>query len=296
MKSKLFTVAAILAVSGMFVSGNAAALPSGADSDTSQLTKVFPAEWSLPPEVYGVPLRFGLGSTTDYVIDRNLDDGSDLNDAWWTGGNLYYDPLENIHLDLFVGAAELNVGSVRVNTPNTTRVYLDSEPGISVGGNGKVDITQFAVFEGYPDMKLFAGGGYRFTRVDVEEIQDFSGGPVDFDLDIEVNEWQAMVGVSQRINDPIKLWFGWDGCNFAWVPYVAAQYNDLRLNISGTSILGRASEFPGQSVLTDTAESDDMVAVAVGSQIIAFGDKLSIGVEGRFIAETSISVNAHFRW
>ena len=293
MRSKFFAILAVLLVAAC---GTSFAMPSGADSDTGQLTKVFPPEMSLPEKVWDIPLTFGFGSTADYVIDRNLDDGSDINDAYWAGGNIYYDPAENVHLDLFLGVAEFNVGSVPVNDSLTTKVYLDTDADFAVGGNGKVDITQFAVIEGQPDMELFAGGGYRWAKADVEDIQAVSGGPVSFDLQVEVNEWHGMVGVSQRVNDPFKLWFGWDGCNFAWVPYVAAQYSDLTLNISGVSVLGRASEYPGQSVLTDTADSDDKVAVVAGSQILAFGDKLSIGVEGRFIAETSVSVNAHFRW
>ncbi len=295
MKSKLLAIAMAVLVVSAATCVKSYAMPSGADSDTSQLTKVFPAEWSLPPDVYGVPLTFGFGSTTDFVIDRNLEDSSDLSENVWTGGNIYWDPHSKVHLDLFLGTAWMKVGTVAINNNTTTKVSLTADGAFAVGGSAKVDITEFQVIPEQPAMKLFAGGGYRFTNPDVDSIHA-SFDAVSEALNIEINEWSATLGVSQRINDPIKTWFGWGGLNFAWVPYVGVQYTDLDLNISGTSDLPTASSLDRQSVKTGHLNSDDVVNVVVGMQIISFDDKLSIGLEGRFIAETAVSLNGHFRW
>ena len=303
MRSKLLVLTIASLALGVVLSGTSYAMPSDADSDTTQLTKVFPAEMSLPPDVGGVPLTFGFGATTDYIIDRNLDaddaglSKSDLTDNVWTGGNIYYDPHEKVHLNLFLGTAWLKVGNVALQNSSGTTVMLNTDSAFAIGGSGKVDVTQFQVIEGQPQMNLFASGGYRFTNPDVDTIGNGGGfNATVFDLNVEVNEWNATLGVSQRINDPMKLWFGLEGWNFAWVPYVGVQYSDLDLNISGTSDLPNTSIANRQQVQTGHRNAEDVVNVITGMQIIAFGDKLSIGLEGRFVSETAVSLNGHFRW
>lgn len=295
MNSKRLIMAVTVMAVGLVACGTSFAMPSGADSDTGQLTKVFQPEMSLPPDAWGVPLTFGFGTTTDYVIDRNMEDNSDLFDNVWTGGNIYWDPHEKVHLDVFLGVAWLKIGSVPVVGAPTTKVALETDTGFAFGVSGKVDITEFQVIPDQPTMKLFATGGYRFTNPDVDSIHA-SFDAASKDLNIEVNEWNGSVGISQRINDPFNLWFGWGWCNFAWVPYVGVQYTDLDLNITGTSSLPDSSNTERQSVQTGHTNSDGVVNVVVGMQIIGFNDKLSIGLEGRFVSETAVSLNGHFRW
>ena len=296
MKSKLFAVATILVVCGMFVGGRAFAMPSDADSDTSQLHKVFPAEMSLPPDVDGIPLTFGFGTTTDYVYDRNLDNDADLDENVWTGGTIYYDPDPKVHLSVFLGSAWLKVGSVPINNNTTTKVTLDADAAFAIGGGAKVDVIQFDVISDQPQMNLFVSGGYRNTNPSVKKADGGGFNARSQSLALEINEWQATAGVSQRINNPVKLWLGWDGCNFAWVPYLGVQYTDLDLNITGVSVLPSGGSTISQSVRTGHYSADEVVNIVTGMQIIGFDDKVSIGVEGRFIAETAISLNARFRW
>jgi len=272
------------------------AMPSEANSDTTQLTKVFPAEMSLPAEAWGIPLTFGFGSTTDFVADRNLDNGADLDENLWTGGNIYYDPDPRVHLSLFLGSAWLRVGSVPIDTDTTTKVTLDADAAFAVGTGVKVDVTDFEVIPDQPKMNLFVSGGYRHTNSDVREVDGGGFNDRSQSLELEINEWQGTVGVSQRINDPLKLWFGWTWCNFAWVPYLAVQYSDLDLNVSGQSQLPNSNSIISQSVQTGHVNSDGVVNLVVGMQVIGFGDKLSIDLEGRMLAESALTLGAHFRW
>ncbi len=295
MKSKLLTIGMAALVISAIACGKSFAMPSDMDSDTSQLKKVFSPEMSLPAEAWSIPLTFGFGATTDFVIDRDMDDNSDLSENVWTGGNIYYDPDPRVHLDLFLGAAWLKIGSVPVTNSATTKVNLETDSAFAVGLSGKVDVTEFQVIDQQPPMNLFVGGGYRFTRPDVKNVHA-SFDVTAQNLHVEINEWNATVGVSQRINDPFKQWFGWDGLNFAWVPYVGAQYTDLDMNITGTSDFPTSSTVARESVQTGHVNSDGVFNVVVGMQMIGFDDKLSLGLEGRFISETAVSLNAHFRW
>lgn len=302
MRSRFFGLMVVFSVLAFFAGGQAFAMPSDADLNTAQMTKLAPASWS--PEGWGFPLTLGFGATGDYVIDRTLDDNSDISEGHWGSGNLYWDPLENVHLELFAGVAEMRIGSVGINNTDAansgTKVELESEAGLAVGGGGKVDILEFPFFPHYwpdlPKMKLFGAGGYRHAgQMDVDEIH--AGFDADRqDLQIEVNEWQATVGVSQQWNNPIGR-LGWgDWLNFNVITYVGAQYSDLQVNISGNSAIPVNDLGGDKNVKTGTRNSDVPVAVVAGLQILSFSDTFSVNLEGRFIAETAGSVSGHLRW
>ncbi len=291
MKSSFLKAASVLMVLGVALCGQAFAMPSDAESNTAQLTKLFPEGFGL--EAVGLPVTLGFGSTADYVIDRNFDEGIDIDEGIWYGGNVYWDPLENVHLSTFFGVADFTLGNVRINNDTTTRMILKTNTDFAVGGGGKVDILQFDLLPDLPKMNLFASGGYRWTSGNVTDVTSGSFNAVSQALNVEVNEWQATLGVSQKFDNPLSF-IGWNG--FSAVPYVGVQYNDATLNVSGTSVLPNDARVPNQSVKTGARDSDNVVGVATGLQLIGFSNQLSVSVEGRFITETSVSLNGHFRW
>lgn len=261
------------------------AMPSDADLNTYQMKGI------IQPGEDGLPVAIGLGATGDFVLDRNLE-GTDLStntadlEALWYGGNVYFDPIDRVHLNLFVGVADIRVGSLSIDNNRTTKVEIESETNLAGGGSGKVDIVEFAVFPNLPSMQLFATGGYRYANLDGDSASPLGNQVLVLDTNFELHEWQAGGGVSQRIN--------WSG--LGWVIYVGGQYSDVDLNVSGTTRYTPRGSGPTETVTTGHLESEEVAGVFCGLQILGWEDRFSVTVEGRFIAETAVSVNGRLRW
>ncbi len=268
------------------------AMPSDADSNTAQLKGTIGEAVHLnqPIDLGWGPIAIGFGATGDFVLDRSLE-GTDLStdtgdlEAMWYGGNFYFDPIDRVHLNLFVGVANIQVGGLSISNNTTTKVEIESETNLAGGSSGKVDIIEFAVFPDLPLMQLFVSGGYRYANLDADSASRLGNRTLNLDTNFELHEWQAGGGVSQRIN--------WSG--LGWVIYVGGNYSDLDLNVSGDTkypIGGGSTE----TVQTGHLESEEVVGVFCGLQILGWEDRLSVTVEGRFIDETAVSVNGRLRW
>ena len=288
MRSKFLAAVLLVVAMGLSVSGLAFAMPSSTDSDTAHMTKLMP-EWA------SLPITLGFGATGDYVIDRKLDDGSALSDTSWYGGNVYWDPLDNVHLSAFVGAANFRVGSVRINSDTTTKVELTTDTTFAGGGDAKVDVWQFPAFGNKHDVNMYATGGYRHGgQANVNQIHAGFDARA-FDLQVEISEWHAGGGISQQWDNPLD-WFGWTWLKFSAIPYVGCEYSDMDVNISGNSSMPSNEVFPTRQVKTGHLNSDTKVAVVTGLQLLTFNNTWSVDVEGRFVAETAVSVSGHVRW
>jgi hypothetical protein len=291
MKSKVVLIA--IAVLSLFSCAVAFALPSDAESNTDQMTKLFPAGLSLP-----FVRALGFGGSGDIIADKNLDDGSDLSDTYTVGGTVYYDPIERLHLNLFLGSSRTTIGSVGINNNATTKVELKSESGFVVGGGGKVDIVEFPfpVWQNLPNLKLFATSSYRNFRADVDEIHNVvsTARRVVEDLEVEYNQWQTTLGVSQRWDDPLGM-LGIKGINFSAVPYIGLQYSDGSFKISGSSSIGPDGG-GSESVKTGERNADEVLGVVAGLQLLTFNQVLTVNVEGRFVTETAGTVSGMIRW
>lgn len=277
-----------------FVSGIAMAMPSDGDLNTAQLKGTIGEAVGLnqPIDLGWGPIAIGFGATGDFVLDRSLEGTADLEEEWY-GGNIYFDPIDRVHLNLFVGAARIQAGSLSIDNNTATKVEMESETNLAGGGSGKVDIYEFSVLDsvgitGHPPMAFFATGGYRYTNLDADSASPLSNHTLVLDTNFELQEWQAGGGVSQRIN--------WGG--FGWVFYVGGKYSDVDLDVGGTTkytpnVVGNG---PTETVTTGDLESGDVVGVFCGLQILGWEDRFSVAVEGRFVDETAVSVNGRLRW
>ncbi|MBI3252533.1 MAG: hypothetical protein HYZ52_04365 [Candidatus Omnitrophica bacterium] len=296
MKIKTFVVVAFLLAVVSFSGDRAFAMPSDADLNTYQMTPLLTSKDQPWMGMWG-PWAVGFGTSADYVIDRNLDDATDVSEATWWGGNVYWDPLDKVHLDVFLGTANLKLGNTPISNNTTTKVVLKTDSQFAVGVGGKVDLIEVdllsGIFPGLPKANIYGSGGYRWTHLAVDTASIGVVDAVIEDLEVEINEWQTGIGIAQRIDNPL----GFIGINgFSITPYVGVQYNDLDLNISGTSSLPADATNPRETVQTGHRNGQDSVAVATGLQLITFGDRLAVNVEGRFIAETAVSLNGRIRW
>ena len=281
MKIKL---SAFIFLFAFLAAGSAFAMPSDADSNTYQLKGLF------GDVIPGVAI--GFGGSGDFILDRNLEDASDL-EATFYGGNIYVDPHEQVHLNLFLGAGDIKLGNVPIDNGNTeTKAELETETDFAIGASGKVDVFSFPLFPDEPNSWIFVSGGYRYTHPDVDEVTrgGFVAADPTFTMNIEYSEWMATIGWSQAFTKWIE------GVTF--MPYVGAQYSDVRVDRNGVGKFLTQAQPNGQnqSVLTDDPNGDDVVNVICGIQILGFDNQLSVAVEGRFVAETAVSVSGHLRW
>ena len=281
MKPKILLWVGVVALVFFASSRNLSASPSEADSNTAQMK--------------GGETRFalGLGASSDFVMDRGLKKNEKLSVNWY-GGNIYFDPMDKFHLDFFLGAADVSLGSAHINNNETTIAELATDTTFAGGVGAKYDIADFEMWPDEPQAKLYASMGYRITSPDVsdatlggERIPGNSNPTSSLSMNIELQEWHASLGISQRING----W--WKGVSL--MPYAGVQYSDVSMNLSGTGV------FPGhfgqiESIRTGDVNSNDVVGVFVGLQVLSLGDRLALSVEGRFVDETAFSANGRFRW
>lgn len=274
----LFGVAlALLAASWTSV---ASAMPSDTESATYQMKNSMQSTESLP-------FALGFGASGDFVLDRSLDNDTDL-EASWYGMDIFIDPVDRLHFDLFLGAADFNLGGVAVDGhAPTTKAELDTETTFAVGGSGKLDIVDFAVFPDQPNSWIYTTAGYRWANPDVDDATSL-GRAANLSMDVDVSEWQVGLGWQQRFNNLVS--------GIGFVSYFGVQYSDISVDLNGTGVYPAIGIGPQQTIVTDNSNSEDAFGVFVGCQIWGSEDRLMIGVEGRFISETAVSVNGHFRW
>lgn len=289
MQVRTVSIFAVVAAVMLATAGIAQAMPSDADSNTWQLkrtTDAFEMAWPV-----------GLGATGDFVLDRTLDledtDGRDLPEedmeSTWYGGNIYLDLLENVHLNFFIGVVDIELGSVAINNNNTTKLAIETDSDLAGGGSGKVDIYSFPVFAEQPNMWLFATGGYRYGQADVDSVVRGTTPASAFGMEVEVSEWQAALGLSQRFDHWIE--------GIAFVPYGGVKYNDVDVNVTGFARFPLGVGNPiNENVKTGHRESDGVVGVFAGLTLLTWDDRIAATVEGRFVDETAVSVNGHLRW
>lgn len=278
MRSKFVGVILFLLCVAVSAGSPAFALPSDGDLNAAQLVGEF-------------PYHLAFGGTGDYVIDRNLEAEEDL-EAVWYGGNINYDPVDQVHFNIFLGGASLRLGNVQLDTDVNTRTYLVSNDGFAAGVGAKWDFWEFSIIPDQPNMQVYTSGGWRFTDVEIESSRG-DPTPVALDIDVTVHEWQAGVGVSQRINDPFGI-IGLPGVHL--VPYVGVAYSDINVDLDGSSLYPQASTSANQAIVLGNRDSSEKVAAVAGVQILSFSDRFSVGIEGRFIAETAGSVTGRVRW
>ena len=289
----LFTALSVPAVSAM---------PSDAESATVQTKSTLESVFGMKD---ALPFALGFGATGDFVLDRNLDNATDL-EALWYGGNIYIDPIldssfgylkDRLHFSVFVGVADLQLGNVGVSGSTTTKVQLESDAAIAVGGGGKFDILEFQIpylkdvllVSELPNAQLYVSGGYRWSNPSVDSAPNLGTRVATVDMEFEVNEWHAGVGLQQRINNWIP--------GVGLVPYIGVQYSDIEVELTGTGTYAvEAGGDAAQTITTGSGNSDDVVAAVAGIQVWGFEDRLVVSVEGRFIAETAVSVNGRIRW
>src|SRR3989338_1789567 len=105
---KVFLILAVVS----FLAAPVFAMQSDADSNTAQLKGTIGEAVHLnqPLDLGWGPVAVGFGATGDFVLDRNLEGKDTANaadlEAMWYGGNFYFDPIDRVHLNLFVGMAD----------------------------------------------------------------------------------------------------------------------------------------------------------------------------------------------
>ena len=277
---KFYLFIAIPVVMIFFSAGKVMSMPTDADSNTAQMTS---------PESR---FSFAAGASSDFVLGRDLEAGEHIERSNWSGANLYFDPTEKLHLSLFLGVQEAEIKNLRASLSTggiagiRARASTGSDFAFKLGG--KYDLMNFELLPDRENAKLFASGGYRYTNPTVESaVTDTGIQPSALAAEVRFQEWQAAMGVSQRFDGFLT--------GVAFIPYLGAKYSDLNLNLEG-EITFPVGVGTNASAVTGQRGSEHVIGMFVGLQILAWEERLSFDVEGRFYDETAVYVNAHMRW
>lgn len=281
MQKKEFVLWAFIFLSGLFPAGDLMAMPSDADSNTAQMSGKF------------TDLPIAIGVSGDFVTDRGLDQNERLNTVDWYGANIYFDPAEKLHLDLFLGAASGDLEDLRIVLNTGVPVVGEfgagtSDTAFAYGLTAKVDVAEFSLIQDQPKTELFASGGYRSTNPDLTDAISSAGRrPTVLNMSVELQEWQVGSGVKQRFENLIE--------GVALAPYIGVKYSDMNVDLSGSSSFPVATGTTA-SIVTGERESDENVGLFLGFQILGLENRFSFDFEGRLIDETALYVNGHLRW
>lgn len=279
MKKGWLAVCLLSSVMTLFSTLPAMARPSDADSNTWQMKS--------PESAFAL----GIGISADFV-ERDLEAGVDVLDNNWWGANIYFDPMERWHFNLFLGVTEAEMRDLPLSLSNggvTTVLGIgETETAFGMGIGSKVDIVEFSVVPDQPKMEVFASGGYRFSNPDLDSAVGTNGlNPTILDMEVDLAEWQVGGGLKQRFDNIVP------GVGIA--PYIGVKYSDVDIDLNGTSSFPAA---PGvtASIITGSRSSDNVIGIFLGVQILGWDERLSFAVEGRFIDESALYINSHIRW
>ena len=279
-KSWLFLLI-IFSCAGLFSASFIMAMPSEADSNTWQMKS--------PQTAFAL----GFGASGDF-LGRDLEDGVEVEDSDWQGANIYFDPAEKVHLDVFLGVTKAQLQNLPLSLSNGAATTVlgkgETKTAFGFGIGAKVDIVEFAVVPDQPKMELFASGGYRVANLDLDADTVLGSNglrPTTVDVGVTVQEWQVGAGIKQRFDNVFP--------GVGLIPNIGVKYSDVDVNISGTSSFVAG---PGvtASLLTGSRHSEDNVGTFLGLQILGWEERLSLTVEGRFIDESALYLNSHIRW
>ena len=152
MKKRFFAVSVVVWAVSLFSSRSLMAMPSDADSNTAQMK----GEW--------VQFPLAVGASGDF-LDRDLNDNEELNSMSWYGANIYFDPVERLHFNLFLGGAQGDLDNLRVElstgglVPNVVGLG-ESDTAFAIGISSKADVVEFNLVPNQPNAQLFVSGGY----------------------------------------------------------------------------------------------------------------------------------------
>ena len=280
MIKRFIVVLMVVLATSLFSSRCLMAMPSDADSNTAQMK----GEW--------VQFPLAVGASGDFV-ERDLDHSEELKSLSWYGANIYFDPVERLHFNLFLGAAQGDLDNLRlvlstgVPVPNVVGLG-DSDTAFAIGISSKADVVEFNLVPNQPNAQLFVSGGFRYAEPDLNSARGSNGlQPTALNMKVGLSEWQAGGGIKQPLENIIA------GVVFA--PYIGVKYSDMNVDLSGTSSFPAG---PGvtASIVTGERNSVDVVGLFLGLQILGWENRLSFDVEGRFIDESAVYINSRMRW
>lgn len=202
-----------------------------------------------------------IGYEGGFVFNRDLDDDTEL-ESHSHAARLGYVLGNLAEVYAVAGVFDLeNSGTV-----SGTKVVLDTDTAFIWGVGGTLPLVEFD-----NGARVGLTGKYRRAKPDLDKITVGGASASVTDSDFKYQDWVLALGAGYPTD------FG--------TPYFGVKYSDVALSdltVSGTT-------FDADS------NSDEKIGVFVGLDFEAT-DSLFINVEGRFIDETALSVNAGFKF
>jgi opacity protein-like surface antigen len=215
---------------------------------------------------------FKVGTELDFVTERELDVSDEdvtIEKLNWYMGKISYTMADKVDLYCLLGAA---AGEFSEKYTGVDLEY-DTETEFAWGVGATVLLYEFE-----NGLRLGLDGKYRQVEPDIDKVTlngvSYSPGDVGIsDFSAEYSEWQVAVGISKELGQ--------------FVPYGGIKYTDVEASTEAT--------ISGTTYKTDDVNSDEIFGIFIGCDFLPTED-ISIGVEGRFIDETAVTVAAAYRF
>ena len=215
---------------------------------------------------------FKIGFEFDFVTERDLDVSDEdvtIEKFNWYGGKISYAFADRVEPYVFLGVAG---GEFTEKYPGVDLTY-ETETEFAWGIGATVLLYEFE-----NGLRLGLDGKYRQAKPDIDKMTlngvSYSPGDVGIsDFNAEYSEWQVAIGIAKELGQ--------------FVPYAGIKYTDVETSVKAT--------IAGTTYKSEEVNSEEVVGIFVGCDFLPTED-FSLGVEGRFIDETSFSVTLNYRF
>lgn len=215
-----------------------------------------------PAKVFkGEEKVFSVGYEGDFVFDRDLEDDSEIETNSHTA-RIGYTLKDMAEAYVVLGAID---GKIKGNEAGTD-YEVESSQGFLWGIGGTLPIHEFE-----NGVRVGAAGKYRRSNPDIDKVSVGEVSVALSDSDLVYQDWVVALGAAYPLE--------WGA------PYIGVKYSDVSLSdftIAGTTI-------------DDDLQSDNVVGIFVGLDLNV-KESVKLNVEGRFIDETALTVQADIKF
>lgn len=210
-----------------------------------------------------------VGTELDFVIERELDvSGVDVEiEAFnWYMSKISYTMADKVDLYCLLGGAS---GEFSEKYSGVDLKY-ETEGAFAWGLGATFLLNEFE-----NGIRLGLDGRYRQVEPDIDEVilNNVDVSSIITSGSIEYKEWQVALGISKEFEQ--------------FVPYGGIKYTDVEASMKATIL--------GTTYKTDDINSDGVFGIFIGCDFLPT-ENISIGVEGRFIDETAVTVAATYHF
>ncbi len=196
----------------------------------------------------------------------------DLENSYFIYEKITYESIKRIKPYVKFGISKFDFELTATGWP-ASKYEIETEPALAVAGGIYGDIYLFED----TGVKIFGNLEYEYSSAQIDEIKEDSASATLLKDELVYQKVQASLGVSKDITLQNGDFF---------IPYLGVEYQQYRID----------TEFTTATTTADfVAKADDNFNLFAGCNY-EFSDTFSLGVEGKFLGENSVTGSVTIRF